>query len=114
MIETAVFFTLCGFTLWFSRWLTGKEIELAKATFRQDALNSALEVAKEREALAEAAKEALRDELDSLKRQKDNRRSIEANALPFFANTDREQAQIEKVMNDKGEEYFDEVAGLGR
>ena len=113
-LDSVFFLSFSLFILWFNRWLVGREIEAAKASFRQDALNSALEVAKEREALAERAREAMRDELNAMKQQKDNRRSIEAGALPFYASTDREQAQIEKVMNDRGEAYFDEVAGLGR
>lgn len=119
-IESGVFLCLLALTLVLNRWLNGKEIEAAKATFRQDALNSALEVAKEREALAELAKDAAQAELDALKRQKDNRSAIERNALPFFTTTDKEQAQMDKMMHDKGEEflagqaYSDEVPGLGR
>lgn len=117
-IEAVLFLSSLGFVLWFNRWIVGREIEAAKATFRQDALASALEVAKEREALAVRLREAADERYDALAKQRENRNSIEANALPFFTSTDREQAQIEKLMTDKGEDflsrYQDEVPGLGR
>lgn len=112
--DTAFYLVLCALTLWLNRWLNAKEIESAKAVFRQDALSSALEIAKEREALAVLARERAEAELEVARTQADNRRNIERNALPFYANSEREMAQIERVMNDKGEDYHDEVAGLGR
>lgn len=117
-LESILFLSTCVLILWFNRWLVGKEIDLAKASFRQDALASALEVSKEREALADRLREAADERYDALAKQRENRQSIEANALPFFTSTDKEQAQIEKLMTDKGEDflsrYQDEVPGLGR
>ena len=113
-LNIVFFVSIALFTIWFSRWLTDQRVAAIKAEFRSEALQANLEVLRDREALTEKANVALRQELEKREKQTAARDRIEAGALPFYTSTDKEQAQMDKVMHDKGEDFFDEVPGLGR
>lgn len=92
---TIVFLSLCAITLWFNRWVVREEIKVLRLQLE-----------------AERAKEVA----DPKVKEEAKRRDIESQAHPFFIRSDREEAQLEQQMTrtQKEEDYFDEVAGLGR
>ena len=92
---TIVSLSLCAITLWFNRWVVREEIKVLK-----------LQLEAER-----TKRETTPQDQDAAKRK-----GIEESAHPFFIRSDREEAQLEQQMTrtQKEEDYFDEVAGLGR
>ena len=114
-IEAAItFLALCAITLWFNRWVVREEIKAFRSSAEAEILKERVRIVEELYDLELQKAKMAEVELSEARRKKVQ--SVSADALPFFTRTDEDEARLEdqmKVLN-KREEYFDEVAGLGR